>query len=100
MVFKWQFTKNIPNKLEHVSLLPIYERLINLFLIFTYNSSEKCCCDQFKECRMKPLTSWLEGQRNYCFICRIKIDYNIDKIYKITRIIDVINVYRRLMEDL
>ena len=49
---------------------------------------------------MKPLTSWLEGERNYCFICRMKIDYNIDKIYKITRTIDIINVYRRLMEDL
>ena len=49
---------------------------------------------------MKPLTSWLDGERNYCFVCGMKIDYNIYKIYKITRIIDIINVYRKLMEDL
>ena len=100
MAFEREFTKNIPDKLEHLSLSPIYENLINLCLIFTYNSSEKSCCDQFKGCRMKPLTSWLDGERNYCFICRMKIDYNIYKIYKITRIIDIINVYRKLMEDL
>ena len=49
---------------------------------------------------MKPLTSWLDGERNYYFICVMKIDYNIYKIYKITRIIDIINVYRKLMEHL
>ena len=49
---------------------------------------------------MKLLTSWLDGEINYCFICRIKIDYKIYKIYKITRIIDIINVYTKLMEDL
>ena len=44
---------------------------------------------------MKPLTRWLDGERKY-FICRMKIDYNI---YKITRIIGIIIVYRKLMED-
>ena len=103
MAFEREFIKNIPDK----SLSPIYENLINLCLMFTYNSSEKFCCDQFKGCLMKPLSSWLDGERNYCFICRMtidcniyKIDYNIYKIYKITGIIDMINVYRKLMEDL
>ena len=50
MAFEREFTKNIPDKLEHLSLSPIYKKLINLCLIFTYNSSEKYCCDQFKGC--------------------------------------------------
>ena len=98
MAFEREFTKNIPDKLEHLPLSPIYENLIDSCLIFTYNSSEKCCCDHFKGCQMKPLTSWLDGERN-CFICIMKIDYNIYKIYKIKRNIDIINLYRKLMKD-
>ena len=41
MAFERKFTKNIPDKLEYLSLSTIYENFINLCLIFTYNSSEK-----------------------------------------------------------
>ena len=42
---------------------------------------------------MKPLASWLNGKRNYCFVCRVRVAYNINKIYKITEITEIINTH-------
>ena len=81
MAFKIFFTSNTPNKLKHMALYQIYDELINTSLIFTYNAYNNCCCDQFQGCRVKPLTSWLDSQRNYCFVCQVKVTYNIH-IYK------------------
>ena len=71
MAFKKLFTTNTPNKLKHMALYQIYDELINTSLIFTYNTHNNCCCDQFQGCRVKTLTSWLDSQRNYCFVCRV-----------------------------
>ena len=81
MAFKKLFTTNTLNKLKHMALYQIYDELINTSLIFTYNAHNNCCCDQFQGCQVKPLTLWLDSQRNYCFVCQVKVTYNIH-IYK------------------
>ena len=49
---------------------------------------------------MKPLRRRLRGERNYCYICQLKVNYNIDKIYKIVRISGIYNAYVLLKDDL
>ena len=77
MAFKILFITNTPNKLEHMALWQICSKLINTCLIFTYNSLEKCCCDQFQGCWLKSLVLWLDGKRIYCFVCRVNVAYNM-----------------------
>ena len=48
---------------------------------------------------MKPLHSRVSGERNYCFICQLRINYNVDKIYKIARFPNIINTYILLKEE-
>ena len=78
-------------KLKHLVLMEIYYQLINTSLILTYNRFNHSKCYQFSGCHMNPLHRRLSGERNYCFICQLRINYNIDKIYKIVRILNVIN---------
>ena len=35
----------------------------------------------------------LTAERNYCFICRPRIAFNIDKIYRINKIQNIILIY-------
>ena len=100
MAFKKLFTTNTPNKLKHMALYQIYDELINTSLIFTYNTHNNCCFDQFQGCRVKALTSWWDSQINYCFVCCVKVTYNIDKIYKLKRIDEIINTFLQIKEDL
>ena len=87
-------------KLKHLALMEIYYQLINTSLILTYNSFNHYNCYKFNGCRMKPLHRRLCGERNYCYICQLIVNYNIDKIYKIVRISDVYNAYVLLKDDL
>ena len=89
---------NTAQKLNNLALMEIYYQLINTSLILTYTGFNQCC--QFSGCHMKPLYRRLSGEWNYCFICQLRINYNIDKIYKIVRIPNIINTYILLREDL
>ena len=89
---------NTAQKLKDLALMEIYYQLINTSLILTYTGFNQCY--QFSGCRMKPLYRRLSGEWNYCFICQLRINYNIDKIYKIVRIPNIINTYILLREDL
>ena len=91
---------HIAQKVKHSALMEIYYQLINISLILTYNSFNHCNCYKFSGCRMKPLHRRLRGERNYCYICQLKVNYNIDKIYKIARISDIYNAYVLLKDDL
>ena len=42
----------------------------------------------------------MRGEQNYCYICQLKVNYNIDKIYKIVRISGIYNAYVLLKDDL
>ena len=74
------------SKLKHTTLREIYYQLLNTSLIVTYSSWNKCSCHEFQVCRLKPLHQRLNDERNYCFVCRVRTTYNIDKIYKLKRI--------------
>ena len=80
-----------PLKLKYLSLKEIYYQLINTSLIFTYNSFKYCECYKFSGCRLKPTHRRLSRERNYYFICQMRIMYNIDKIYKLQKISTIIN---------
>lgn len=42
----------------------------------------------------------MSGERNYCYISRIRVSYKIDKIYKIQKIKGIINIFWKLKEDI
>ena len=42
----------------------------------------------------------VSGERNYCFVCRVRLAYGINKIYKITKITQITNTYLQIKEDL
>ena len=77
--------------LKRLALTGIYYKLLNTSYIFIFNGWTNCSCDQFQGCWLKPLWSTLNGERNYCFVCRVGITYNDDKIQKLTKIADVFN---------
>ena len=87
-------------KLRNTALWELYFQLLNTSLIFTYNSWNKCCCHEFQGCRLKPIHWRLKGERNCCFICPVRTNYNIGKIYKLKRITEIFNTYRQMKEDL
>ena len=69
--------------------------------MFDYCASWKeCCCYKFHGCRLKPIHRTLSGERNYCFICQVRITYHMDKTYKLDKITDVVNTYLELKADL
>ena len=78
-----------PKKLKHMALREIHHHLLNTCLIIS-------CAIVGK---IVAATS-LPGERNYCFICQIRITYHMDKIYKIHKITDVFNTYLKLKVDL
>ena len=89
-----------PKKLKHMALREIHCQLLNTCLIIPCASWKVCCCYKFYGCRLKPIHQSLPGERNYCFICQIRIAYHMDKIYKIDKITDVFNTYLKLKVDL
>ena len=66
-------------------------------MVFTYASWSYCECDKFSGCRLKPRHRGLTAERNYCFICRTRIAFNIDKINKIQ---NIINTFLDLQEHI
>ena len=87
-------------KLKHLALEEIYFQLVNTSMIFTYASWRYCKCDEFSGCRIKPRHKRLTAERNCCFVCRTKITFNIDRIYKINKIKKIINTYLDLKEHI
>ena len=96
---KFMICRTAP-KLKHTALRENYFQLLNTSLIFMYNSWNKCCCHEFQGCQLKPLHQRLSGERNYCFICRVRTSYNIAEIYKLKRITEIFNTYCQMKEDL
>ena len=86
--------------LKRLALTGIYYKLLNTSYIFIFNGWTNCSCDQFQGCWLKPLWSTLNGERNYCFVCRVGIIYNAEKIQKLTKIADAFNNYREIKKDI
>ena len=69
-------------------------------MIFTYASWRYCEFDKFSGYRRKPRQRRLAAERNYYFICKTRITFNIDRIYKVNKIQDIINNFLDLKEQL
>ena len=78
-----------PRKLKHLALKSIYYQLLNTSCIFTYNRWKYCSCYQFQGCWLQPMCSILLGERNYCCVCRVGVNYDAERIESIIKIADV-----------
>ena len=67
-------------KLKHLVIQSIYYQLLNTSNIFAYNAWTYCKCDQFQVFRLKPINRLEDGDRSYCFICRVHVQYRADRI--------------------
>ena len=76
-------------KLKNLALRSIYNRLLNTSCIFTCNHWRYCRCDQFQGCQLKPIHGGLLGDKNYCYVCRVGVTYDADKIENLIKIADV-----------
>ena len=65
--------------------------------------TNSCCiyyqCDQFQGCWSKPLNSML-ADRNYCYVCRVGVTYDEEKIKNLRKIVDVTNNFLNIKEDI
>ena len=95
-----QPSKKKVKKLKHLLIKSIYFKLLNTSYIFTYNAWNYCKCSQFQGCRLKPRIKLENGDRSYCFVCRIRVDYHSDKIKNLKKIPDIINNYLELKNDI
>ena len=73
-----------PGKLKHLALPSV----LNTSYIFTYNSILYCRCDEFQGCRTKPVNGMITN-RNYCYVCRVKVTYDEEKIINLRKIVSV-----------
>ena len=87
-------------KLKHMALQQIHYQLINTSLIFLYRHWNYCNCYEFTGCCLKPKYRRLIEERNYCYICQMRVTCNIDEIYKIQKIRNIINIFWELKEDI
>ena len=87
-------------KLKDLALEEIHYQLVNTNTIFTYASWSYWECDKFSGCRVKPRHRRLTAEKNYSFISRTRITFNIDKIYRKNDIQNIINTFLNLKEHL
>ena len=73
--------------LKHVVIQSIYYQLLNTSNIFSYNAWTYCKCDEFQGCRLKPRNRLENGDRSYCFICRVRVEYHAEKIENLKKIV-------------
>ena len=78
--FRW----DRPRKLKHLALPSVYYKLLNTSYIFTYNRWRYCCCEQFQGCQSKPKNGMV-ADKNYCYVCRVGVTYNEEKIKNIKK---------------
>ena len=86
-------------KLKHLALRSIYYRLLNTSCIFTYNGWRYCRCYQFQGCKLKPENDLL-GEKNYCYVYRVGINYNAVQIEKLIKIVDVTYNFCEIKKDI
>ena len=77
-----------------------YYQLHNTSNIFTYNAWRYCKCDEFQGCRLKPRNRLGDGDRPYCYICRVGITYHADRIENFKKIADIIKSFLEIKTDI
>ena len=58
-------------KLKYKAAKDIFYNVLNICYNFTYNSWYYCSCRKFYGCLLE------NGEESYCFICQIRIGYDI-----------------------
>ena len=48
---------------------------------------------------MKPIWSTLLGERNYCYVCRVGVNYDAERIEKLIKIADVTCNFHEIKKD-
>ena len=81
-------------KLKYNAAKDIFYDVLNICYNFTYNLWYYCSRRKFCGC---PLEN---GEESYCFICQIRIGYDIQEIEKIKNLSTIINVYDSLKKDI
>ena len=81
-------------KMKYNAAKDIFYDVLNICYNFTYNLWYYCSCRKFCGC---PLEN---GEESYCFICQIRIGYDIQEIEKIKNLSTIINVYDSLKKDI
>ena len=87
-------------KLKNLVIKNIYYQLLNTSNIFRYNAWTYCKCDEFQGCRLKPRNRLENGDRSYCFICRVQVEYHAEKIENLKNIGDIINNFLAIKTDM
>ena len=87
-------------KLKHLVVQSIYYQLLNTSSIFMYNAWTYCKCDEFQGCRLTPRNRLENGDRSYCFICRVRVEYHADRIENLKKIADIINNVLKIKTDI
>ena len=64
-------------RLELMAAEMIHYYVLNLLYIFTFSSWYYCSCKKFQGCELP------NGEENYCYICRFKLNYYPAEIEKI-----------------
>ena len=90
----------MPKKLKHIALKKVHYQLLNTCLIISLVGWCYCNCWRYSGCRAPPIHTNLSGERNYCIICQIKKTFNLDKMYTLTKIEDVFNIFLELKKEL
>ena len=80
-------SKKKVKKLKRLLVKSLYYKLLNTSYIFTYNAWIYCKYDEFQGCRPE------DGERSYCFICRVLVSYHSGRIENLKKIADIINNY-------
>ena len=73
--------------------------LLNTSYIFTYNLWRYCRCDQFYGCQSKPINGII-ADRNNCYVCRVGVTYNEEKIKSIRKISLIHNNFLEIKKDI
>ena len=87
-------------KLKHLVIQSIYYQLLNTSNIFTYNAWTYCKCDEFQGCRLKPRNRLENGDRSYCFICHVWVEYHADRVKNLKKLTDIINNFLKIKTDI
>ena len=87
-------------KLKHLVIQSIYYQLLNTSNIFTYNAWTYCKCDKFQGCRLKPRNRLENGNRSYCFICHVQVEYHANRIKNLKKTADIVNNFLKIKTDI
>ena len=81
-------------RLEYLTAKEIFSRIPNLSLIFKHGSFYYCTCSGFQGCCFQ------NGEKDYCFICQFKVNYDPMIVEKHRNPAEIIELYKKTKENL